>query len=270
MRIVLVRHGESEGNVDDKAYADIGDPKIGLTQRGWGQADRAGKFLTDFYSQDRQPGRKVPWPKIWVSSYQRPKETLAGIMNSIDTSIFAGKPEIREDVRLIELNYGILPHIRGEHKSLTKGLRKIFGHVAKLGHESAPFQSAPPSGEAPVQQYNRVDSFVRTLKEEAAEQGHDDILVVSHGHTMRNFLMNWFDLPLSAWDELKNNTHIGNCDAIVIERDDQTGKWTATTVYDGDNGQKVSKNILENIQTRDLEVSDLPEVPAFLKNKPKP
>lgn len=34
MRIILIRHGESEGNVDDTAYVTKGDAKISLTDKG--------------------------------------------------------------------------------------------------------------------------------------------------------------------------------------------------------------------------------------------
>ena len=45
MRILLVRHGESEGNVDEQAYITIGDSRIGLTEKGWEQAEGTGIFL---------------------------------------------------------------------------------------------------------------------------------------------------------------------------------------------------------------------------------
>ena len=32
--IILVRHGESEANVDSSKYRDVGDPHISLTERG--------------------------------------------------------------------------------------------------------------------------------------------------------------------------------------------------------------------------------------------
>ena len=33
-RIILVRHGQSQGNVDDKVYATVPDSQIALTERG--------------------------------------------------------------------------------------------------------------------------------------------------------------------------------------------------------------------------------------------
>jgi hypothetical protein len=37
-RLILVRHGESEGNVDHTIYASVADNALHLTERGWLQA----------------------------------------------------------------------------------------------------------------------------------------------------------------------------------------------------------------------------------------
>ena len=39
-RLILVRHGESEGNVDPLIYASVADNALHLTDRGWLQARR--------------------------------------------------------------------------------------------------------------------------------------------------------------------------------------------------------------------------------------
>lgn len=44
-RIILVRHGESEGNVDESVYTRVPDPKIGLTNRGKVQAEQCGERI---------------------------------------------------------------------------------------------------------------------------------------------------------------------------------------------------------------------------------
>ena len=42
MRIFLVRHGESLGNLDERAYSQFGDHNVPLTQWGHRQAAEAG------------------------------------------------------------------------------------------------------------------------------------------------------------------------------------------------------------------------------------
>ena len=44
-RIFLVRHAESEGNVDNIAYTYLPDPRVPLTARGWQQVRGAGSGL---------------------------------------------------------------------------------------------------------------------------------------------------------------------------------------------------------------------------------
>jgi broad specificity phosphatase PhoE len=43
-RIILIRHGESEGNLDNSLYKTTPDYALKLTQRGVSQAKQAGRF----------------------------------------------------------------------------------------------------------------------------------------------------------------------------------------------------------------------------------
>ena len=44
-RVILIRHGESEGNVNFDIYRSTPDARIHLTQKGWTQAHEAGRLL---------------------------------------------------------------------------------------------------------------------------------------------------------------------------------------------------------------------------------
>ena len=44
-RIFVLRHGESEGNVDESMYSRVADPEISLTERGVAQAEDAGRQI---------------------------------------------------------------------------------------------------------------------------------------------------------------------------------------------------------------------------------
>lgn len=61
--IILMRHGESQGNVDQEAYATIGDPNVELTEQGRAQAHAAGDRLANLI-QDRRLA-------AYVSPYKR-------------------------------------------------------------------------------------------------------------------------------------------------------------------------------------------------------
>lgn len=49
-RIVLVRHGESIGNVDDTVYEREPDHALALTDRGRAQAEETGKKRKKYYN----------------------------------------------------------------------------------------------------------------------------------------------------------------------------------------------------------------------------
>ena len=51
--IVVMRHGESEANVDHLKYTEVGDPNVELTARGRAQALAAGDRLADLFGCTR-------------------------------------------------------------------------------------------------------------------------------------------------------------------------------------------------------------------------
>ena len=65
--IILVRHGESEANVDSSKYRDVGDPHIALTPRGQQQAHHAGNQLCQLVGS-----RHI---FAYVSPYARTRQT---------------------------------------------------------------------------------------------------------------------------------------------------------------------------------------------------
>lgn len=99
-RIILVRHGESEGNVDESVYTRVPDPRIGLTARGWQDAEACGVRIRDIVSGDGADDWKV---YFYVSPYRRTLETLRGIGLAFKPSRIAG---VREEPRLREQDFG--------------------------------------------------------------------------------------------------------------------------------------------------------------------
>ncbi|KAL6182234.1 hypothetical protein ACLB2K_043657 [Fragaria x ananassa] len=51
-RIILVRHGQSEGNVDESVYTRVSDPKIRLTEKGIADAEECGKRIRETIEKD--------------------------------------------------------------------------------------------------------------------------------------------------------------------------------------------------------------------------
>ena len=101
-RIILVRHGESEGNVDESAYTRTADPKISLTNKGMAQAKECGKTIRDMIERDGVHNWQV---YFYVSPYRRTRQTLRGLGQAFERSRIAG---VREEPRLREQDFGNL------------------------------------------------------------------------------------------------------------------------------------------------------------------
>lgn len=99
-RIILVRHGESLGNVDDSVYTRIADPKVGITQKGVAEAEDCGRKMKELIEKDGADDWKV---YFYVSPYRRGIETLRNLAKVFERSRIAG---VREEPRLREQDFG--------------------------------------------------------------------------------------------------------------------------------------------------------------------
>lgn len=99
-RIILVRHGESEGNVDESVYTQVADPKITLTEKGMAQAEDCGKNIRKMIERDYVDDWKV---YFYVSPYRRTLETLRCLARAFTRQRIAGW---REEPRLREQDFG--------------------------------------------------------------------------------------------------------------------------------------------------------------------
>jgi hypothetical protein len=117
-RIILVRHGQSIGNVDETAYATTPDWKIPLTQKGKEQAQAAGQTL----SQLLQQGESL---NTYVSPYLRTMETWQVMKQEIDQNPSIQLVGTREEPRIAEQQFGNFqnPHLIKQ----AKEQRHLFG-----------------------------------------------------------------------------------------------------------------------------------------------
>ena len=89
-RIILVRHGQSEGNVDDKVYATVPDSQIALTERGFAQAVVAGLQIRSLVGNGTV--------RCFYSPYLRTKQTMLAILQAFDSQrvLLSSEPRLRE------------------------------------------------------------------------------------------------------------------------------------------------------------------------------
>ncbi len=256
MRILLVRHGESEGNVDATAYIKKGDRGVGLTDTGWQQAIGAGNFLKDVYKG------AVGWPVVYISSYQRTKETFRGLYEGIKGN-FPQEPKLYEDPRLIEKFFGAASHLHHPAENLSDEEKLIYSTILDLSkkvNHVDPFTSSHLFGNSTKDTLTSVKNFLDGTFKRDCDEGKKDFLFVTHGAVIQAFLMSWAHLPMDAKNKV-GNPH--NCDVISIEGTPKN--WTIRKIYDGEKFEAVDIEILKNIKP--FSIDDLPPLSAQFQPK---
>ncbi|KAH0766615.1 hypothetical protein KY285_002486 [Solanum tuberosum] len=138
-RIILVRHGESQGNKDDAAYSVTPDYKIPLTAQGIEQAKQAGSWILDVVSGH---GSSENWKVyFYVSPYVRTRSTLREIGRAFPKNRMLG---VREECRVREQDFGNFQV--AERMKVIKETRERFGR----------FFYRFPEGESAADVYDRV------------------------------------------------------------------------------------------------------------------
>ena len=188
MIIKLVRHGESLHNVGDINPQISGDYDIPLTNVGRKQGRQAGKIIgSDFIENSL----------IYCSPYKRARETLEEILT--ESGVSKSSLRIYEDPRLRELDFGY-----GNVESQQQQ-RRVHGW----------FYYRFESGESPADCYDRTSTFLESMMREVSRKDCNSVLIMTHGLTIRCFVMRFLHLTVEQFDKMKNPF---NCDVITIGR----------------------------------------------------
>ena len=194
-RIILVRHAESEGNVDNQAYTYMPDPQVPLTKKGWRQALDAGAMIKDIASDTNL--------FFYTSPYLRSKQTYEGVAEAFGMSRIAG---VQEEVQLREQDFGNFQDAEGKQREKAERLR--FGR----------FFYRFPNGESGADVYDRMtlfeDHLVRDINA-GRFAGDTSLVLVTHGLAARIFLMRWFHWTVAQFMKVYNPP---NAVPLVLER----------------------------------------------------
>ncbi|MBL1067113.1 histidine phosphatase family protein [Streptomyces sp. 7-21] len=178
-RIVLLRHGESQGNEDDAVYERIPDHALELTAKGRRQAEAAGERLRAVFADERV--------SAYVSPYRRTHQTFE--LLRLDPT----RVRVREEPRLREQDWGNWQD--REDVRRQKRARDAYGH----------FFYRFAQGESGADVYDRVDAFLESLWRSFQEEDHPpNVLLVTHGLTMRLFCMRWLHWSVAEFESLSN------------------------------------------------------------------
>jgi broad specificity phosphatase PhoE len=178
-RIVLIRHGESQGNADDTIYERVPDHALELTATGLRQAKEAGVGLRELFGDERV--------QAFVSPYRRTWHTYRAL--GLDPRLTRAK----EEPRLREQDWGNWQD--AEDIQRQRKARDAYGH----------FFYRFAMGESGADVYDRVGSFLETLYRAFDKDDFPpNVLLVTHGLTMRLFCMRWFHWTVEEFESLSN------------------------------------------------------------------
>jgi 2,3-bisphosphoglycerate-dependent phosphoglycerate mutase len=248
MRIFLVRHGESVGNLNEKAYRQFGDHNVPLTEFGYRQAVEAGRTIASYLSQLPRPGfRKV---RIWYSPYLRTRQTKDALVEVLPGDVVGA---IHEDYLLREQDFGLFTEIYDQAEQKQK-FPDEFEKWARLRNNSGKFYARPPDGESRADVAQRVRLFLQTVMHDV-ESGSDNVVIVGHGVTNRAFEMNFLHHSVD-WFERSDNP--GNADVTLIEGTHSQG-YTSSLFHHAGDRQPGQENELRDAYGADIKIAARPD-----------
>ena len=200
-RIILLRHGESEGNVNHDIYTSKGDSLLELTDKGFAQARDAGQRLQKVIGTT---GNVF----VAVSPLERAQQTLYGLYDG-------GFPRsqvktVHVDPRIREQEFGNF-----QNPGLTATVRAEEAVVGR-------FYYRRPNAESSADVYDRVSAFWDSLLSDGPtsllmDRAHryETVLLVTHGLTIRLLLMAVFQWSVHTFETVFN---MGNCSHICLQK----------------------------------------------------
>ena len=197
-RIILVRHGNSMANNNYAILQTIPDNKVHLSEKGVQQAKEAGKRLKKILGNESI--------QFYVSPYTRTKETYENILESL-------KSNYSSVVYLTSLR-------EQEYGNLQSEMERQFKEQKEVGVFFYRFKN----GESGADVHARMSIFLQYLFRRILSIDYhslDNIVIVSHHLTIKFFMINFFNLPVTEYENMK---HLDNADFWTLEKD-ENGKY---------------------------------------------
>jgi broad specificity phosphatase PhoE len=205
-RLVLVRHGESVGNLADAQARERGadrldldarDADVELSETGQKQADAVGRWLAKIDDADR--------PTVVLSSpYRRAAETARRAVGDLGL-------EVIYDERLRERDLGVFDGMTGH------GIRSAYPEEAERRRKLGKFYYQPPSGESWSDVVLRVRTLLSDVRE-AFDGAH--VWLFSHQAVIMSFRYVLEGLTEQKLLELDGSVTLGNASMTRYKRGD--------------------------------------------------
>ncbi|SEM91712.1 histidine phosphatase family protein [Lihuaxuella thermophila] len=202
MNIYVIRHGESEHNVDKSRMAHTHDSKHNLTELGRKQAKSTAKFIRDHVKGNMM---------VYSSPYLRTMETAKTILSMLPK----GTP-FYENPLLREWELGNLY----DFNQRTPQAKKEFKAAGR-------FYFRFPNGESLADVYLRSSMFMHTVVQRLERQQRvENLIVVTHGafiQMLLAFLMNWPVEKIESFEPVEN--------AAVIHIQETNGEYRYEKIF---------------------------------------
>lgn len=193
-RIILIRHGESQANVDKYLFGSVPDYTIELTDFGREQAREAGKRLKELVQDESL--------YFYVSPFWRARSTFEDVASAFPRNQF----EYSEEPRLREQEWGYLR------------CNEDFDKICRERREYGTFYYRIPGGEAGSDVYDRMNDLLGSLYRDFSDKDYpQNCVLVTHGLTIRLFIMRFFHLTV---EEFELMIAPKNCSLVVLELQD--------------------------------------------------
>lgn len=198
--VILIRHGESEANVDTSVYSHMPDHRVSLTERGKEQARNAGMEIRDLIGEEGSIG-------MYVSPFRRCVQTCEEVRKALGHRVHF----TWEDPRIREQEWGNLQ----EHADVISQ-RRQRSHVGRFYYRFR-------DGESGADVYDRISMFLESLFRRFQKPSCPrNIIIVSHGLAIRLFLMRYFHWPVALFEMSIN---LENAEYCIMKFCPDTGKY---------------------------------------------
>jgi broad specificity phosphatase PhoE len=255
-KVVLIRHGQSMGNIDEHMYSTTPDNAMPLTKLGWEQTCAAGRHLKDRVLD--HPDNRV---HFIVSPYVRAVETFHGVISAwCDPAEFR---HIADRDQRLSAWYGRLLEMGLTWQEDPRIREQDFGNyqqpelIKKSKQEQKKFGAFYyrfPHGESASDVFDRVSTFLDSLWRSFDMNKSRHYVLITHGISIRVILTRYFRYTVDQFHLLANPQ---NCEMVVLEHDNRgrlelAGRHELELVTDEATGEKHPRQYTKHKRLRVL------------------
>jgi len=155
-------------------------------------------------------GRVVWKCRIWTSTYKRARQTAELIKEEAGDWV----TDIKESMFLVEQQFGLFEGVDWANGSVDEIFPQELAHYNKCATFGGRFWARVPMGESRFDVCRRVYHTLQPIRDDGIEH----VIIVSHGVTLRAFVMCYFNKTPEWFEEEPNPS---NCSIKLISKSNE-------------------------------------------------